>query len=196
MFSLNKMKSEIENIIYSVKLDDIISLTNLISSKILLNKSVFFCGNGGSGATANLFAFKLIQIEKVRAKAYSLNNNIASITGSSDKFNYAQSFNQQLESLGREGDLLIAISGSGNSPNIINVVKAAKQLGINTFGLTGMGGGELAELVDQSIIVESYSMQQIENLHSVIVSSILKLMEKHHEQLLNENNTISVLSSN
>ncbi len=143
--------------------------------KALKNKGkVFICGNGGSGANANLFAAAMSSIagNPCPMGVISLNSNMAVITQLAECFGYNKVFSQQIRNLAEACDLLIAISGSGNSPNILEAVSTAKGLGMDTIGLTGMGGGKLSSLVDFPIVVNSDSMELIETVHTVILHAI------------------------
>jgi len=152
------------------------------------NGCVFICGNGGSGATANLFATCLVQLASradahtpgAGIRAISLNSNMATATGAAETSGYHAIFSAQLSALGRPGDLLIAISGSGNSPNVIEAVAMAQQIGITTVGLLGMGGGKLGPMVDLPVIVRSQNMEQIENVHTIMIHAIARWLADHH----------------
>ncbi|RCX12544.1 phosphoheptose isomerase [Anaerobacterium chartisolvens] len=136
---------------------------------------VYACGNGGSGANANLFAAaasKLIKANGAAARFISLNANMSVIT--SECLNYNKVFRQQLESMAYPSDLLIAFSGSGNSPNILEAIDYAKKAGVKTIGLTGMGGGRLSSEADFDVIVNSDSMEEIESVHTVIIHAVLR----------------------
>jgi len=85
---------------------------------------------------------------------------------------YENVFAPQVECWGEAGDLLIAISGSGNSPNVLKAVAAARQRGVATFGLSGFAGGQLAKDADTCIVVPSDSMQQIEDVHLIILHMV------------------------
>lgn len=133
---------------------------------------VFLVGNGGSSATASHMANDLGKLVSVgtgrKVKAISLTADVAVLTTWANDDDYRRIFVDQLENWGVCGDLLIAYSGSGNSPNVLEAVQWCKYKGVYTIGLTGQGGGELAKLADRSIIVESMSMQHIEDVHLVI----------------------------
>ncbi len=136
--------------------------------------SVFICGNGGSGSNANLFAAAMSKIvmDTCHIRVISLNSNMAIITNVAESLNYNNVFSMQIANLAHDSDLLIAISGSGNSPNILEAVTTAKDLGMNTIGLTGMGGGKLSSMVDFPIVVNSDNMELIETIHTVILHAI------------------------
>jgi D-sedoheptulose 7-phosphate isomerase len=103
-----------------------------------------------------------------RFRCLALNDNVPGVTAWANDTEYARIFAGQLRGLAEKGDVVVAISGSGNSPNVLEGVRAAKELGLSTIGLTGIGGGKLKDMVDVSVIVPSNSMQHTEDLHLVI----------------------------
>lgn len=132
-------------------------------------RTVFFFGNGGSASTASHF---VVDISKVatrgdgrRIRCVGLSDNIPSMTAWANDADYSRIFSEQLKGLAGPGDVAVAISGSGNSPNVLEAVRAARTLGVVTIGLTGMGGGKLKEMVDVALVVPSQSMQHTEDVH-------------------------------
>jgi D-sedoheptulose 7-phosphate isomerase len=97
---------------------------------------------------------------------------------------YANVFAPQVECWAEPGDLVLGISGSGNSPNVLNGVQAAKRKGARTFGIVGFGGGMLAQMAEHSIVVHSDNMQLVEDLHSIILhAAFTELRERLKEQI-------------
>lgn len=139
-------------------------------------KQIFVCGNGGSAATASHMSNDLGKGasygRELRFKVLSLTDNVPWMTALANDVGYDQIFAEQLRNFGQEGDLLIAISGSGNSPNVLNAVQVARELGVKTAGLTGFGGGKLAGMVDLSVVVDSHHMGRVEDLHMIVVHLI------------------------
>lgn len=158
------------------------SAARLVLDTVNMNSRVFVCGNGGSGSNANLFAGILSRIVKRNnsgACILSLNANMAVITSVAESEGYNQIFRSQIENLAYPGDLLICISGSGNSPNILEGALAAQSLGMKIIGLTGMGGGKLSKMTDIPVVVESDNMEQIENIHTAIIYAITMWVAEH-----------------
>ena len=172
--SLHNEVQEYIRITKSIQVESLERLADLIYNVSKNGKKIFVCGNGGSGATANMFAFGITNFGGNDLKALSLNNNMGMITESSNNYGYAYSFNDQIQAFAQNGDLLILISGSGNSLNVLNAVHQAKSQNVKTFSLTGMGGGKLSQISDDTVIVDSYDMQQIENIHSLIINSVVR----------------------
>jgi D-sedoheptulose 7-phosphate isomerase len=139
-------------------------------------RCIFTFGNGGSAATASHFVVDLVKgtldEKKPRFRAICLNDNVPTLTAISNDVSYDRVFAEPLASLAQPGDVAIAISGSGNSANVLNAVRKAREMGLPTVGLTGGSGGALKDLVDICVIVPSSSMQLIEDAHLVILHAI------------------------
>jgi len=135
-------------------------------------KSIFLFGNGGSASTASHFVCDLNKTSKVpgiiNASAFSLNDNIPHVSAIANDLGYDKIFEEQLKNFLSPGDVVIAISGSGNSPNVLNAVRYAKNHDAIVIGLTGFDGGELKTLCDQALIIPSDKMFHIEDSHLVI----------------------------
>jgi D-sedoheptulose 7-phosphate isomerase len=143
----------------SLNILEIKSLAEALIATNENNGTVFIAGNGGSASTASHFATDIGIGSQMRAnpvKVISLCDNSAVITAISNDIGYSAVFEQQLRLLAQPGDLLIVISASGNSQNLINVVLAANDLGITTYSLTGFDGGKLKEMTQgANVHVES-----------------------------------------
>jgi D-sedoheptulose 7-phosphate isomerase len=138
--------------------------------------TIIVCGNGGSAATASHFACDLSkwtarpQVRRVRALA--LTDNIALMSAISNDIGYADVFVEQLINIYRPGDLVFAISGSGNSPNVLRVIEWANREHAPTVGITGFDGGQLARIARYSLRVDNYVMPQVEDVHSTICHAL------------------------
>ncbi|MBF0381946.1 MAG: SIS domain-containing protein [Magnetococcales bacterium] len=121
------------------------------------NKTIFFIGNGGSAATASHFAQDLATVGRKAGvdsfRTLSLTDNNSYITALGNDIGYDHIFSEQMRYLFKEGDLLVAISASGNSPNIIVAVEFAKKLGGKVFAIAGFDGGKLAQMADEAITI-------------------------------------------
>ena len=137
-------------------------------------RTIFLAGNGGSASTASHFGQDLAKGTLAsmdatrRFRVIPLTDNVGYITALANDEGYESIFEQQLRGLAREGDLLVAISGSGNSPNILRAVAYAKSIGMKTIGVTGYDGGKLLREADQSVHVPIWDMGMAEALHGVI----------------------------
>jgi D-sedoheptulose 7-phosphate isomerase len=138
------------------------------------NSSVFLIGNGGSASNASHFAQDLakgtapgLDAER-RLRAVALTDNASFLTALANDVGYERVFEQQLRTLARRGDLLIAISGSGNSPNVLRAVEWARDAGLETLGVTGFDGGKLRALADAGVHVACSDMGMCETLHAAL----------------------------
>ena len=133
---------------------------------------VFVVGNGGSAATASHFAVDLgkgasLNAER-RFRVLSLTDNVPWLTALGNDLSYEDVFVEQLKNYARAGDLLLAISGSGNSENVLRAVRYANSIGCRTIGLAGFAGGKLREQAQECLVVDSDHMGRIEDGHFVI----------------------------
>ena len=135
-------------------------------------RTIFFFGNGGSASTASHFVVDIgkatIRGDGKRFRCVALVDNVESLTAWANDTEYSKVFAEQLKGLAVAGDVAVGISGSGNSPNVLDACRAARNLGMTSVGLTGMGGGKLKELVDVPLVVPSNSMQHIEDVHLLV----------------------------
>ncbi len=135
------------------------------------NHKVLLCGNGGSAADAQHIAAEFIgRFEEERRgwPALALTTDTSTLTSVSNDYGYEQVFSRQVEALAQKGDVLVAISTSGNSPNVIAAVMSAQRLGCRTIGLTGARGKRLASLCDASVLVPSTRTARIQEAHNII----------------------------
>ncbi|MCQ2022956.1 D-sedoheptulose-7-phosphate isomerase [Clostridium butyricum] len=135
-------------------------------------KQIFIMGNGGSASTASHFACDLgkgtIIEGKKRFKVMSLNDNMALITAFSNDYGYEHVFSEQLKNLVNKNDIVIAISASGNSSNIVKGIEYAKEKDAKVIAFSGFLGGKLRELADECIHIDCDNYGQIEDLHMVL----------------------------
>lgn len=146
-------------------------------------RTIFLMGNGGSGATAshmaNDFIKNTIQPDKPRLKVIALTDNMPIIMAIANDWDYSRIFVEQLMPLGQPGDVVIGLSGSGNSPNVLKAMDWARANGLKTIGLGGRDGGQLKDKVDLALIVPTQSMAQIEDIHMILGHILyLGLMER------------------
>ncbi|MDE2925043.1 MAG: SIS domain-containing protein [Acidobacteriota bacterium] len=154
--------------------DDLVAdLASRLESARRNGRQIFVCGNGGSAASASHLANDLGKGASYgrspRFRVLSLTDNIPWISAVANDYDYDQVFVEQLRNYGRSGDLLLAFSGSGNSPNVINAVGWANRNGIATVGITGRSGGKLSQCARHVIRVDSSHMGHIEEAHFLIL---------------------------
>ena len=144
--------------------------------------TIFWCGNGGSASDSQHLAAELVgRFEKDRPplKSIALNTDTSIMTAISNDYSYDLVFKRQLEVLGNKKDLLIAISTSGNSKNIIKVLEEAKKKKLYSVALLGKNGGEAKNIADLSIIIPSQSTARIQEMHILIGHLICSFVEKN-----------------
>lgn len=148
-------------------------------------RCVFVFGNGGSAATASHFACDLgkgtVQPNLPRFRVVSLNDSIPTITAYANDMGCETMFAEPLISLAQRGDLAIAFSVSGNSPNVVRAIEAARERGLATIGLTGFDGGKLKTLVDIHLNIPSRSFGNVEDLHLAVSHAICEMLKINHE---------------
>jgi len=146
-----------------------------------------FCGNGGSAATASHLPADLQKNMYLSGgrpwEVLSLTDSVPLLTAWSNDTGYINVFAGQVRTWLRTGDLLVAISGSGDSPNILAAVEAAHELGAVTLGLSGFGGGKLAALAQNNIIIPSHNMQMVEDTHMVIGHLIFSVLRERLQEI-------------
>jgi len=165
-----------ENIELLQKVIDMTIATLENGNKILV------AGNGGSAADAQHFVAELVgrfMKDRRGLPAVALTTNTSTLTALANDYGYEQVFAHQVESLGKEGDLLYLISTSGNSPNLLEAAQVARKMGIKTVALLGKGGGKLKHVVDIALIVPSNCTPHIQECHVVIYHSIAGAVERH-----------------
>ena len=143
---------------------------------------VMMCGNGGSSADAQHFAGELVNRFLMNRKPYAglaLNTDAAVMTSISNDFSYEEIYSKQVEGLGREGDMLVGFSTSGNSGNILRAFDAAKEIGIKTVAFTGGTGGKMLGLIDYILLVSSSShTPRIQEGHELMMHLICERVEE------------------
>ena len=160
--------------------DDIARCADRMSSVLTGGGRVYVCGNGGSAADAQHFAAELTNRFETDRRGYpaiALTTDTSALTSIGNDFGFDYVFSRQLEALAHPGDLLIAISTSGNSPNVLKAVKAARERGVCTVGLLGRDGGELAGMVDLPLTVGVDRTARIQEAHIFILHVLCELFE-------------------
>jgi D-sedoheptulose 7-phosphate isomerase len=148
------------------------------------DRTVFIIGNGGSAANASHFANDLCKgtlqsmDQTKRMRAHSLTDNVALMTAYGNDEGYASIFEQQLRTYAKPGDVVVAISGSGNSPNVVSAIDWANKNGLHTVGVTGFGGGKLKTMAQTTVHVPLNDMCTSESVHSVIFHYVAIELQK------------------
>ncbi|HTE19854.1 MAG TPA: SIS domain-containing protein [Armatimonadota bacterium] len=152
-------------------------------------RQVFLVGNGGSAATCSHMATdfqKCIYLAGGKPfRCMALTDSVPLITAWANDTAYEHVFAEQLRTWVQPGDLVFCVSGSGNSPNVLQAARLGRELGAYTVGLTGYEGGKLAPMVDESLVVPSDNMQRIEDAHMIILHVLFWRMQQEVEALGN-----------
>jgi D-sedoheptulose 7-phosphate isomerase len=139
-------------------------------------RQVFVCGNGGSASTASHFATDIVKGASygraARFRIIALTDSLSTITAYANDVGFDCVFAEQLRNFAQPGDLVLAISGSGNSPNVVEAVKAGNELGCRTIALTGRDGGKLGPQAQLNILVPEPHMGRIEDAHMIVCHMI------------------------
>jgi D-sedoheptulose 7-phosphate isomerase len=161
-----------------INIDEIKIAIDLIKSKYESGKKIIVCGNGGSAYTASHFITdwnKMINISTGKKfKGISLCDNIGLITAFANDFSYKEIFSGQLRSILEEGDLLIVISGSGNSPNILEAIEYANINNADTLAIVGYDGGKAILFAKNKVLIPSFDMQICEDFHLIFGHMVMK----------------------
>jgi D-sedoheptulose 7-phosphate isomerase len=140
------------------------------------NRRIFVFGNGGSSANASHFVNDMVKStvrpDQPRFRLICLSDNVPTLTAYANDVSYDVIFAEPMAALAEPGDVALALSGSGNSPNVLKAMDVAQEMGLTRIGLTGFAGGKLKDRCDVCVIVPSDSMQVIEDAHLVILHSV------------------------
>jgi D-sedoheptulose 7-phosphate isomerase len=174
--------SQVADTLSKLPVDQIAGVVDVLSEARDRGSRIFIFGNGGSAATASHFAADLakgaIHRGKPRFKAFALTDNVPLLSAWANDTDYGNIFSEQLESFVEANDIAIAISGSGNSPNVLNGAEVAKAKGATTIGFIGFDGGRLKDLVDIALVVPSHNMEQVEDIHLLLEHVITTCLRK------------------
>jgi D-sedoheptulose 7-phosphate isomerase len=156
----------------------------LLSETARAGGTIYSCGNGGSAAIANHLVCDCLKGVRtgstLKPRVFSLSTTVELITAIVNDIGSDEMFAFQLNSLGRSGDVLIAISSSGASPNIIRALNDAKSLGISTIAMTGFGGGQSAKLADINLHVDAQNYGLVEDVHQSMMHILAQYMRHAH----------------
>jgi len=152
----------------------------LMVAALRAGRTLLFCGNGGSAADAQHLAAEFMGRylrDRAPLPALALTVDTSALTAIGNDYGFEQVFARQLNGIGRPGDVLVALSTSGRSPNVLRAIEAAKVLGIATIGLTGRQGGDMAALCDVCLRVPADRTPRIQELHIAVGHVLCELVE-------------------
>jgi D-sedoheptulose 7-phosphate isomerase len=173
---------ELKQMLSSISLPGLEKVLSLLEDAYHSGHRIFFMGNGGSAATASHFALDLAKNTIIpgmpRLKAVSLTDHVPLITAWSNDTAYEHVFAEQLANMIEPGDVVIGISASGNSPNVINALRLAKESRAYTIGLLGAKGGGIKEMVDAYVLAPGQNIEQEEDAHMILSHVITRHMRE------------------
>jgi len=176
-----KESSEVKTRFLKENLPKLLELIKLIAHAFEAGNKIFFFGNGGSAADAQHLAAEFVNryiMDRPPLPAIALTTDTSILTSVSNDIAFKEIFAKQLRALGKEGDVAIGISTSGNSSNVVKALEVAKEMGMKTVALTGNDGGVLAKMADLSLVVSSTSTPRIQEAH-ILIGHILCEMVEH-----------------
>jgi D-sedoheptulose 7-phosphate isomerase len=164
-------------------IDSIQSVANVMTDALNKGHKILLCGNGGSAADSQHLAAELVirlshEVVRPGLPAIALNTDTSILTAGGNDIGFSNVFARQIEALGQAGDILIGISTSGNSENILKALHTAGEKGLQTIGFLGGNGGKAAALCDHSIIIPSENVQHIQEAHITVGHIIIELVER------------------
>jgi D-sedoheptulose 7-phosphate isomerase len=177
---INNYFDKLSQVINSIDFSQVNNLMNLLVDALESGKQIFIMGNGGSAATASHFAGDfnkgLSWNKEKRFKFICLNDNVPTVMAYANDVSYETIFIEPLKNFFQKGDLIIGISGSGNSKNVLNAIEWGNQNGGVTIGLSGYNGGKLKTISTHNVHIKIDDMQITEDLHMMLDHCIMKIL--------------------
>ena len=161
--------------------EQIRAATQMVRETVQGGGTLFFCGNGGSAADAQHIATEyVVRYMRTRRplRAIALTTDTSLLTAAANDFSFDEVFSRQVEALGRAGDLLVLHTTSGNSPNCLRAVEAAKVLGVKTLALTAKDGGKIRGMVDLCLVVPTERTDRAQEIHMAIQHGICDAVDE------------------
>lgn len=185
---LNTIKEEfqshletINNVIGTME-QDLENASTIVVDALKNGNKILLCGNGGSAADAQHIAAELTgryKTERRGLPGIALTTDTSALTAIGNDYGYDRVFDRQVESLAREGDVIIGISTSGNSSNVVSALKLGRELGCKTIGLSGRDGGDMNTVCDVNLIVPSHNTPRIQEIHILLGHTICQIIDNN-----------------
>jgi D-sedoheptulose 7-phosphate isomerase len=159
----------------------VVTMAETIAAALVEGRTVFTCGNGGSAADAQHIAGEIVGRFRHKERGYgahALTTNSSVVTSLANDYSFDEIFSRQIEGMARPGDVLLALSTSGGSPNVIRAVEAARRLGVRAFAFSGKGGGRLAEIAELAVVVPHDDFARIQEIHITLGHILCGLVEE------------------
>jgi len=177
---LRNYLTELASISENIRLNEFSDFITELTEAFMRQSYIFVCGNGGSASTASHFACDInkgVSFGKARRfKVICLNDNIPTILAYANDVSFDDVFVEQLKNFMARDDLVIGISGSGNSNNVLKAIDYANKNGGKTFGICGFGGAKLKNISQKSLVIHSDDMQKVEDLHMIIFHCVMQYL--------------------
>lgn len=169
-----------KDVLDSIDLDKLEQVVELMLATVQQDKQIFVFGNGGSAAASSHFLCDInkgvsLPLDR-KFRVICLNDNVPILTAYANDISYEEVFVGQLRNFLDEGDMVIGVSGSGNSPNVLKAMEYARSKRAHTVGITGFDGGKLARIADVSIIAKIHDMQHTEDMQTVLTHVIMRIL--------------------
>ena len=181
-----RYKNEIGEKISEINDKEVLMLIEYINKTADAKGTIYLCGNGGSLANsmhiANDLQFNENEYKALKVNAEALGSNNAYVSCIANDKGYENIFSEQIKQKGVINDMLLVLSGSGNSRNIINAINAAHEKGMKTIGLIGYDGGECKNILDFTVHIKSYDMQICEDIQLIIMHMAIQTMKKYQRK--------------
>ncbi len=173
LLAVNSLNAHIEVIqnVLKTRIPQIVECAEAIFGALMSGNKILICGNGGSAADAQHIAAEFVgryETERIALPAIALTTDTSALTALGNDYGFERIYARQIEALARPGDVLIALSTSGNSPNIISAIMSARKIGCEVIGLTGAKGKKLASLCDLCILIPSERTARIQEAHITV----------------------------
>ncbi len=187
MDEIRRYLNEVRDVLDRIPLAATEEAIDVLLSAAYVGSTIFTMGNGGSAATASHFACDLAKGAIVpggpRFRVIALTDNVPLITAWSNDVAYENIFAEQLSNLMGRGDVVVAFSGSGNSPNVLRAIALAREQGGITIGFSGFDGGQLSRVVDVPVVVLCHCMEQIEDVHLVLCHLMTTVLRQRLQRI-------------
>jgi D-sedoheptulose 7-phosphate isomerase len=162
----------LRNLLSEISIEQIDDVLEVFERAYRDDRTIFICGNGGSASTASHwvcdFSKGTVAAKGKRMRMICLGDNLPMLTAYANDVNYESVFAEPVRTYVRPHDVVVLLTASGNSPNVLEAAKAAREVGATTIGLIGFGGGKLAELVDHQVTVNCREYGPVEDLHLIL----------------------------
>lgn len=178
---IKRALNDLQRVINELDAKQIIRLCDLIQNCLETGGKLLIAGNGGSASDAHHMAAELVgrfTRERDALSAVCICSDTSILTALANDYGPESMFSRQVEALGREQDILLAITTSGSSPNIMSAVRAAKKKSMKVAGLTGSGGRDFSKMCDAAVVVASSETPRIQEAHAVVIHMVCQIIEE------------------